>query len=180
MQIKFSEILLTIVEYARQEAARTGWKGIGPDHLMLGILRHSANDACRILRKLGISTKEMKDTIDSRIFLEDPVPFASVDEICLTKASRSILSMSAFEALKSGSDEVLPADLLAALSRTRDNAGVDYLKSHGISTENITSALGLPDEDESVTISQEEISAVLGEQLNNIFNTRNGKKAILS
>jgi len=180
MHIKFSEILLTIAEYARQEAIRTGWRGVGADHLMLGILRHSANDACRILTKLGIDRKDMKRFIDSKVFNEDPIPFSEAENIELTKAAKSILSMSVFEALKLGSDEVLPADLLSAISRTRDNASVDYLHAHGVFTEKIAELNGLAAEEEPRTISAEEISAVLGEQLSMMFNHTGKKKTILN
>ncbi|MCQ2182037.1 MAG: hypothetical protein MJY89_01350 [Bacteroidales bacterium] len=180
MYIKFSEILLTIAEYARQEAIRTGWKGISADHLMLGILRHSANDACRILTKLGIDRADMKKYIDSRIFCEQAVPFDSAESIELTKAARGVLSMSAFEALKLGSDEVLPADLLSAISRTSGNASVEYLNSHNVSTANIASLSGLVEDDPPRTISPEEVSAVLGEQLSRIFNAPDKKKKILN
>lgn len=180
MIIKFSEILLTIAEYARQEAVRTGWRGIGADHLMLGLLRHSANDACRILTKLGVDRKDMKKFIDSRIFQEDPIPFNDAENIELTKAARGVLSMSAFEALKLGSEEVLPADLLLALSRTRDNASSEYLRANGIRTEDIAAMNGMAVGDEGRAISQEDISAVLGEQLNRIFNTDRNRKKILN
>lgn len=180
MRIKFSEILLTIAEYARQEAIRTGWRGVGADHLMLGILRHSANDACRILTRLGVDRSDMKKFIDSRIFCEEAIPFEAAESIELTKAARGILSMSAFEALKLGSEEVLPSDLLSALSRTRGNASIEYLHSHNIFTENIVSMNGLVETDSPKTISPEELSAVLGEQLNKIYNAPVKKNKILN
>ena len=45
MEIKFSPELLCILNYARDEAMRTGSYGIGPDHLFLGIIRHVENPA---------------------------------------------------------------------------------------------------------------------------------------
>jgi len=180
MRIKFSEILLMIAEYARQEAVRTGWNSVGADHLMLGILRHSANDACRILAKLGIDKAEMKDFIDSRILREDTVPYNFRDSIELSNAARGVLSLSAFEALKQGYDEVMPADLLSAISRTRDNASSDYLHEHSISTGSIEALSGLSNDEPVRTIPPEELSAVLGEQLSRIYNSSGKKKKILN
>jgi len=178
MHIKFSEILMTIAEYARQEAVRTGWNSVGADHLMLGILRHSTNDACRILTKLGIDRTGMKDFIDSRIFREDTVPYNFRDSIELSNAARGVLSMSAFEALRQGYDEVMPADLLAAISRTRGNASSDYLLGHGISTGSIEALSGLSNDEPQRTMAPEELSAILGEQLGRIYNSsgKNNKK----
>lgn len=171
---------MTIADYAREEAMRTGWYGVGADHLMLGILRHSANGACRVLARLGIDHRDMKEYIDSRIFREDPIPYFKADSIEFTKAARSIMSMSAFEALKLGNEEVLPTDLLSAISRTRDNASIDYLHTHGIHTENIAAVSRNADRREPETISPEEISAVLGEQLNRIINSPQNKNVILN
>ena len=38
MEIKVTEELNRIINYAREEAMRTGSYGIGPDHLMLGLI----------------------------------------------------------------------------------------------------------------------------------------------
>ena len=43
MEIRISEELNSIINYAREEAMRTGSYGIGPDHLFLGIIRHGDN-----------------------------------------------------------------------------------------------------------------------------------------
>ena len=49
MKMRIAEELNDIVKYAREEAMRTGSYGIGVDHLMLGLLRHAENNACRAL-----------------------------------------------------------------------------------------------------------------------------------
>ena len=53
MEIRISEELNSIINYAREEAMRTGSYGIGPDHLFLGIIRHGDPPACPPLRGLG-------------------------------------------------------------------------------------------------------------------------------
>ena len=53
MKIKFSQELLTILGYARDEAMRTGCYGIGADHIVLGLLRPRANNASRGLAACG-------------------------------------------------------------------------------------------------------------------------------
>ena len=68
MEIKISEELNAIINYARQEAMRTGSYGIGPDHLFLGMLRHEDNTACQVLSQLDTDLQEFKRFIDSKIF----------------------------------------------------------------------------------------------------------------
>ena len=45
MTIKFSNEMLSILGYARDEAMRTGSYGVGADHIVLGLLRHRDNNA---------------------------------------------------------------------------------------------------------------------------------------
>lgn len=172
MKIQFSDDILTIAEYAREEAMRTGWRGVGADHLMLAIIRHADNDACRILDGMGISLEGFKTFIDSRIFEDTPIPYNEMADIRLSNGARSVMSMSAFEALKAGKSKVLPAHLLLALSRTAGNATAEYFKTSGITPQALSEKIA-----SSATVSAEEtlpkfedIAGALGEQLSRLFD----------
>ena len=67
MKVSISDTLNAIVNYAREEAMRTGSYMIRTDHLFLGILRHEENLAAAHKRFLGIDLAELKDFIDSKI-----------------------------------------------------------------------------------------------------------------
>ena len=84
MEMKISDELNLIVRYAREEAMRTGSYGIGTDHLVLGILRHADNNACRALRGLGADPEEMKQFIDVHIFISMP----RIDDLGTTKLTK--------------------------------------------------------------------------------------------
>ena len=93
MEIKVTEELNRIINYAREEAMRTGSYGIGPDHLFLGIIRHDENPACNALRGLGADTDSMKRFIDSRIFTNEHIPYAELENITFSRASQNVLSL---------------------------------------------------------------------------------------
>lgn len=184
MKIKFSKEVMTIAEYAREEAMRTGWYGISPDHLMLAILRHGDNDACRALSALGVSLSALKAHIDSSIFREEPVPFNDLDKVEMGRAARGVMNMSAFEALRSGTEEVLPAHLLTAISRTSGNATADFFVTSGISPSRLTDHFGTHSRlDESSALSAprlQDIARALGEQLNNLLGAAHNQTNIFS
>lgn len=184
MKIKFSKEVQTIAEYAREEAMRTGWYGIGPDHLMLAILRHGDNDACRALSALGVSLSSLKAHIDSSIFREEPVPFNDLDKVEMNHAARGVMNMSAFEALRSGLEEVLPAHLLMAISRTSGNATADFFVTTGINPIKLTEHFGVQSRlDESATLSAprlQDIAGALGEQLNNLLGSAHNQTNFFS
>ena len=63
MEIKISRELNIIINFARDEAMRTGSYGISPDHLMLGIIRHRDNAAADALLGLGVDLEMLKQSI---------------------------------------------------------------------------------------------------------------------
>ena len=132
MEIKISEELNSIINYAREEAMRTGSYGIGPDHLYLGILRHHDNAACGTLEKLGTDTDSMKRFIDSRIFTNEHIPYSEMENITFSRASQNILSLSIMEAAKLRCGEAAPQHLLLALCRSTGSYGTTYLRNIGI------------------------------------------------
>lgn len=132
MEIKLSEDLTLIVEYARQEALRTGSYGIAPDHLYLGILRHSDNNACDILRGLETDTDEFKHFIDSKIFTNESIPYEDEDNIKFSREAQNVLSLTVLEATRFKSPLADSQHLLLALCRTMSGYGTAYLRDTGI------------------------------------------------
>lgn len=132
MEIKLSEDLTLIVEYARQEALRTGSYGIAPDHLYLGILRHSDNNACDILRGLETDTDEFKHFIDSKIFTNESIPYEDEDNIKFSREAQNVLSLTVLEATRFKSPLADSQHLLLALCRTLSGYGTAYLRDTGI------------------------------------------------
>lgn len=183
MKIRFSDEVLTIAEYAREEAMRTGWRGVGADHLMLGILRHADNEACRTLSAFGLSLSDLKTHIDSRIFEDSPVPYNEMSSVKLTHAGRGILNMSAFEALKVGLNAVQPIHLLLAISRTSGNATADYFLSKGVTTQKLAEKIAASGNEAEAAISLpkfEDIAGALGEQLSHLYGNGESSQNIFS
>lgn len=131
MEIKVAQEFSVIVGYARDEAMRTGHYGITVDHLILGLLRHADNAACRALSGLGIDCAELKRHIDSAIFRDKGIPFCDEDRIGFTKGSHSTIQMAVLEALRHGALQAGSIHLLLAIARTSNNAGIEYLSARG-------------------------------------------------
>jgi len=53
-------------EYAQQEAKRLGHDMIGPEHILLGLLREEDSVAIKILKNLQVDLKELKKEIERR------------------------------------------------------------------------------------------------------------------
>ena len=131
MKMRIAEELNDIVKYAREEAMRTGSYGIGVDHLMLGLLRHAENNACRALAGLGIELSEFKSIIDSHIFLQDSIPYSHIEKVGFSRGAQSILNLSILEATRLKNEEADSIHLLLAISRSSENYSSAFLRDKG-------------------------------------------------
>ncbi|MGN0191552.1 MAG: ATP-dependent Clp protease ATP-binding subunit, partial [Candidatus Cryptobacteroides sp.] len=126
-----SDDFQSIVNFSREEAIRTGHRSITPDHLYLAMIRHGENYAVLHLKFCGIDLVDMKEFIDSGIFLDKPIPYSEIENIGLDRNSSNVMSLAYMDACLSGSGKMLPQHLLLALTRTISK-GTEYLREHGI------------------------------------------------
>ena len=137
MEISISDELNSIINYSREEAMRTGSYGIAPDHLYLGMIRHSENTGCDALRGLSCDLSELKQFIDSRIFTNEHIPYSEIENITFSRGAQNVLSFTILEATKIKSPQASSQHLLLALSRAGGSYGSTYLKDTGIEYGNI-------------------------------------------
>lgn len=173
MEIKFSPDLQTILCYARNEAMRTGSYGIGADHIVLGLIRHRENEACRFLTACGIDLDAFKESLDEQLFSEQAVPWQEQGRIRPTKAAAALVCGAAYEALKQGLHEIAPVHLLLALSRHEKSLAAEVLRDRQLDYEHLLSMmqsrqLVLP-EQETVLPDMKDLLGPLGEQLSRLY-----------
>ena len=139
MGIRFSDEFVRILTRARDEALRTGWHNITPDHLMLGILRDKDCEAYDMLREAGVDTSDLKDRIDDVLFREEAIPWSEIDSIRMSDKAASCLNLTVFEAVNGNSDEVTTAHILLALTNTAGSLSASFLASMGITHRTLAS-----------------------------------------
>ena len=132
MDIGLNEELSLILRYSRDEAMRTGYYGILPEHLLLGILRHRDNAACRAMEAAGADIARMKKELDARISRGWSVPYAEQDNINLTQEGNNALSIAVARAKSLGEESVSPLHLLNSLLHCGSVVLDDVLRDAGI------------------------------------------------
>ena len=132
MQLQVSEELNGIIKYSREEAMRTGSYGIGPDHLLLGIIRHEDNAAFKAIQALGVEPSNLKAYIDSRIQTGESIPYEQIDNINFSRQAQNVLSITVMEASRMKSEAAGSQHLMLALCRTTDSYGQVFLRSNGV------------------------------------------------
>ena len=143
MELRFSDDFIKAIEFSRDEALRTGWHCITPDHIMLGILRHRSNSACECLERAGVCLDEFKGELDDSLFTPDSIPWEDREEIRLCDSAESFLRHAAEESLCCGDSLVTPLHFVLACSHIAGPCSHDRLASLGISLRSLTDAAGI-------------------------------------
>lgn len=146
MQTRFSDEIEKIVEYARDEAMRTGYFAICTEHILLGVLRHADNKACEMLSSLGEDLDQLKRRIDAQILRSESIPYDEMEDIYLSREGQNILSLSILEASMRGVSEAGSAELLLALTRPEGDPCREILAASGIDRNALLALLGKENE----------------------------------
>lgn len=132
MQTQVSQELLKIITYARDEAMRTGDYCITTDHLLLGIIRHEDNDACRCLSAMGVDLPELKRTVEGGLFRPSGIAYAEADRLTFSRSAQNTLNLCIVEATMAGADKIFATHLLLAIAGSSGSISLGYLKAMGI------------------------------------------------
>lgn len=129
MENNFSQRVRKIMNYSREEAGRLQNSYLGPEHLMLGILRNGEGLAIQALSDSGIDLDDLKLDIDRHIVEQQDMSTSNNNEIVLTKGTEKILKLSILEARLTKSKETDSEHLLLAILKDSDNIAARVLEN---------------------------------------------------
>jgi ATP-dependent Clp protease ATP-binding subunit ClpC len=132
MENNFSQSVRKIMGYSREEAGRLQTSHLGPEHLMLGILRNGEGLAIQALNDFGIDLNDLKQDIDNRINGSHEVTNDNNSEIVLTRSTEKILRLSILEARLTKSKETDSEHLLLAILKEGDNIAAQALEARNL------------------------------------------------
>jgi len=134
MRRKFSQSLLDVIQYSKEEAIRLGNDYLGPEHMFLGILRETSCEAMDILKELDVNTHELKLKIETHVKNSgNELTMDDMDKVVPTKTTERIQKFMYSEAISLNSDEVNTGHLLLAIlkvpsrfSQLLDEFNIEY------------------------------------------------------
>jgi len=124
MSVNYSEQLHNVLLYSSQEAERLGNNYIGPEHLLLGILRNGSGKAIDILNVSHVSLSKIKQTIESQI-RTDLEPTG--EEIPNLKSTERIKKIMELETRSLSAETADTEHLLLAILKEKNNLAGDIL-----------------------------------------------------
>jgi ATPases with chaperone activity, ATP-binding subunit len=161
MTSQFSPKVSEILAFSREEAARLASRSVGPEHLLLGMLRSKDGPVIDLFHKLNLNMQNVKTELEKRV-REDEIdlPIHTTDLVLNEKAS-NILKLAVLEARIQRTIRVDEQHLLLAILHDVVNNGakqvlelnnINYNDALSIlfasKNKGITNGIGLPDEDE--------------------------------
>lgn len=126
MDNNFSPRVRDIMAYSREEAGRLQNNYIGPEHLMLGILREGDGVAIQVLQDFDIDLHVLKDYIDSHV-RSIQEPYDGTNELVINKNTQKALKMSMLESRLTKSGETDTEHILLALLKEKETLIFDIL-----------------------------------------------------
>ena len=133
MTSQFSPKVSEILAYSREEATRLASRSVGPEHLLLGIIRDRKSNVCDVLRRMAINTDIIKAELEDRVREDNYSQPLITTELVLNDKASNILKLAVLEARVQHTQPVDVEHLLLAMLHDKsDNGAKIVLESNNI------------------------------------------------
>ena len=188
MTSQFSPKVSEILAYSREEANRLASRSVGPEHLVLGILREKDSLLHMLFQRMNINLNDVKNELEDKV-RQDVITEAIIgSELVLNEQASNILKLAVLEARIQHTQMVDVQHLILAILHDQVNNGakevlegnhmtyedtLTYLKTQKSSNAKPSDSFGMPDEEEE---EEETISSNGGGKNNATTKTVNGNQ----
>ena len=188
MTSQFSPKVSEILAYSREEANRLASRSVGPEHLVLGILREKDSLLHMLFQRMNINLNDVKNELEDKV-RQDVITEAIIgSELVLNEQASNILKLAVLEARIQHTQIVDVQHLILAILHDQVNNGakevlegnhmtyedtLTYLKTQKSSNAKPSDSFGMPDEEEE---EEEAISQNGGNKNNATTKTVNGNQ----
>jgi len=131
---RFNDRAKRTLALAQDEAVRFNHNYIGPEHLLLGLVREGEGVAARVLNSLGIELSKTRQAVEQVIGRGDST--TSPSEITLTPRTKKVIELAIDEARKLGHNDIGTEHLLLGLVRD-ESVACQILRDQGAPLEKI-------------------------------------------
>ncbi len=146
MNNHFSQNVSDIIAYSKEEANRLKNDYIGPEHLLLGLIRYGQGKAIDILMELNINLIDIKNKTEKKLKSVSNDMLLPNANIAISETSAQVLKMSLLEARKLHSDEADSEHLLLALLKEENNIAATLLEEDQVDYNKVYELLSLKQE----------------------------------
>jgi ATP-dependent Clp protease ATP-binding subunit ClpA len=121
---RFTDRSRRAIDLAQEEARRLDHNYIGPEHILLGLIREGEGVAARVLESLGISLEVVRQQVEEIIGRGQQAPQA---DIPYTPRAKKVLELALRESLQLGHHYIGTEHILLGLIREGDSVAAQVL-----------------------------------------------------
>ena len=155
MNNQFSQRVSDIIVYSKEEANRLRSRYIGPEHLLLGMLRDGEGKAIEILFNLQINLQDIKNQLEAIVKNNAENDTTYDENISFNEKASKVLKLCILEAKLLRNIAADSEHILLAIMKVKDNAAFHVLESNGVTYEKIKLTLQ-PDTHAGLGFSEDE------------------------
>jgi ATP-dependent Clp protease ATP-binding subunit ClpC len=130
----FSNRVRKVLQLAREQASDLGDRHVGPEHLLLGILREGEGVAAAILRDLRVDLEDFRNQFRGSLDSQSRPESASLD-LPYTSSAKKVLELAMGEARQLGYAYVGTEHLLLGLLHPQSTPAVSALAAAGVTID---------------------------------------------
>ena len=159
MIIQFTPQVSEILAYGKEEAQRLSTPYVGPEHLLLGILRQNGQEVSSVFRKLNIDAQKIKRDNEEQLVHDVRPEVEQGEKMNLSNSANNILKLAVLEARMQRTTKAdVKHVLLGILHDKGENKARKVLENNNIDYDMLRNALlndgnkplasvGIPEED---------------------------------
>lgn len=155
MNNQFTQRVSDIIMYSKEEANRLRNSYIGPEHLLLGLIREGEGKAIEILFNLQINLQDIKNQLEALVKNNAENDTTYDENISFNDKASKVLKLCILEAKLLRNIAADSEHILLAIMKVKDNAAFHVLESNGVTYEKIKLTLQ-PDTHAGLGFSEDE------------------------
>ena len=164
MTTQFSPKLSEILAFSREEAARLASRSVGPEHLLLGLLRTKEGPVIELFKRLELDVQSVKTELEQRVRVDEIGTPIHATDLTLNEKASNVLKLAVLEARLQRATKIDEQHLLLAILHDMANNGAKQVLEQNSMTydetkdqlfapkqtnvSNVSNGIGLPDEEE--------------------------------
>lgn len=137
MNNQFSQRVSDVLTYSKEEANRLGNSIIGPEHLLLGILRDGGGKAVEVLTKLDANLNQIKKRLEEQLKDAEDDNLLNDGEISFSPSASRILKMCILEARLLKNEQADTEHLLLAILKDESNMAAEVLLDNYVTYQSV-------------------------------------------
>ena len=155
MNNQFTQRVSDIIMYSKEEANRLRNSYIGPEHLLLGLIREGEGKSIEILFNLQINLQDIKNQLEAIVKNNAENDTTYDENISFNEKASKVLKLCILEAKLLRNIAADSEHILLAIMKVKDNAAFHVLESNGVTYEKIKLTLQ-PDTHAGLGFSEDE------------------------